>query len=53
MVVQGEDGGASSKVSYLISGQKGSCTYPEEEEEVFDPFLASVENLVDIFCWIV
>jgi hypothetical protein len=35
-------------VRRVVSGQKVSYTYPEEEEDRFDPFLASVENLADI-----
>ena len=38
-----------ANVRQVVSGQKVSCTYPVEEEDKFDPFLASVENLEDIF----
>lgn len=39
----------TAKVRQVVSGQKVSCTYPVEEEDTLDPFLASVENLEDIF----
>jgi hypothetical protein len=39
----------TAKVRQVVSGQKVSCTYHVEEEDTFDPFLASVENLEDIF----
>jgi hypothetical protein len=38
-----------AEVRQAVYGNKASCTYPVEEEDMFDPFLASVENLADIF----